>query len=200
MSLARLTEPDAVILAAEEYDRIGREAFLARYGYRPASSYYLEHNGRLYDSKAIAGVAVGIQHGEPLRGSDFVGGEATVRRRLEKLGFRVQRTTEIRVTTPDATEVRTEPPDVSSERERRLGLWAEIKSSGAGRHDPARLNELRVFYGGRGIWVHQELTRGIGGSTAGVAVGLLHTGSAYADDLHDGWGALPLPCDERSWA
>jgi hypothetical protein len=47
------------------------------------------------------------------------------------------------------------------------------------------LNELRVFYGGRGIWVHKEVTGGIGSSPAGVTVGLLHTGSAYADDLHE---------------
>ena len=75
--------------------------------------------------------------------------------------------------------------DVAEERERRLALWADLKVSGEILHSPSALNDRRVFYGGRGIWVHQEATKGICRSANGVTVGLLHTGSSYADDLSD---------------
>jgi len=78
-----------------------------------------------------------------------------------------------------------EDPTVSAERARRLATWHELQSSGSGLFEPARLNEARVFYGGRGIWVHQEITKGLGGYRSGVTVALLHTGSSYADDLSD---------------
>lgn len=91
MALSDLSNPRAVIAAVEEFDQLGREAFLKRYGFKPARSYFLEHEGRFYDSKAIAGVAHGYQHGERLEGRDFVGGEATVRRKLEKLGFTIRK-------------------------------------------------------------------------------------------------------------
>jgi putative restriction endonuclease len=75
--------------------------------------------------------------------------------------------------------------EVVAERERRLGLWRNLQASGAPVHSPSLLNEQRIFYGGRGIWVHQERTKGLGGSASGVTVSLLHTGSSYADDLSD---------------
>jgi hypothetical protein len=78
-----------------------------------------------------------------------------------------------------------EPSDVTGERDRRLELWTMLQGQPSQLHAASLLNELRIFYGGRGIWVHQEITRGIAGSTTGVTVGLLHTGSAYADDLHE---------------
>lgn len=89
--LADLTSPDAVRWAMAEFDAIGREAFLTKYGFRPARSFFLIENGRRYDSKAIAGAAYGYQHPQrgPMAGRDFVGGDATVRPKLEGLGFRV---------------------------------------------------------------------------------------------------------------
>lgn len=89
--LADLTSPDAVRSAMAEFDAIGREAFLTKYGFRPARSFFLIENGRRYDSKAIAGAAYGYQHPQrgPMAGRDFVGGDATVRPKLEGLGFRV---------------------------------------------------------------------------------------------------------------
>ena len=67
-----LTDAEAVRQALAEYDRLGQAAFLDRYGFRPARNYMLEHNGNVYDSKAIFGAAFGYQHGV-----------------LEKLGFSV---------------------------------------------------------------------------------------------------------------
>jgi hypothetical protein len=74
-----------------EYDELGREAFLSRYGYGPARSYFLVHDGKRYDSKAVAGAAVGKQFpaSGPVTASEFSGGEATVKAKLEQLGFEV---------------------------------------------------------------------------------------------------------------
>lgn len=81
----------SVRLAIEEHDQLGREGFLAKYGYRPAKSYLLEYRRRLYDSKAIVGVAYGYEHPAqgPLRSREFSGGESTVEALLTGLGFEV---------------------------------------------------------------------------------------------------------------
>ena len=82
---------DAVIQAIEEYDRLGQDEFLRRYGFDRARQYVLVHHGKSYDSKAIVGAAHGYLTGEnPLAARDFSGGDATVGRLLRKLGFTVQ--------------------------------------------------------------------------------------------------------------
>jgi hypothetical protein len=91
MSLADLTSRPAVLAAVREFDRLGREAFLATHNFGKARRYYLSLKGGRYDSKAIAGVAHGYQF--PREGAldrrHFSGGEKTVRRQLEAMGFRV---------------------------------------------------------------------------------------------------------------
>ena len=89
--LADLTSRQAVLQAIEEFDRLGREAFLAKYGFGKARQYFLIHDGRRYDSKAILGVALGFQFPGlgPLKPSEFSGGDATVKRKLEELHFTV---------------------------------------------------------------------------------------------------------------
>ncbi len=89
MALSDLTRRE-ILLAAEEYDRLGRDAFLDTYGFAPARSYLLLLNGRTYDSKAIVGVAHGYLSGQrPLEANNFSGGAATVGRLLRGLGFEV---------------------------------------------------------------------------------------------------------------
>ncbi|MBD3923291.1 hypothetical protein IEZ26_01550 [Nocardioides cavernae] len=89
MSLQDLTSTEAVLAAIEECDKLGRDAFLDRYGFGEARTYFLEYGGRRYDSKAIAGVAYGKQHARPLRSEEFSGGHDTVARKLTGLGFYV---------------------------------------------------------------------------------------------------------------
>lgn len=89
VSLAKLTDPWAVRSAIREFDDIGRSAFLKKYGYGEAKEYFLEQDGRRYDSKAIVGAAYGFQHGTPLTPNQFSGGEETVMRQLKTLGFTV---------------------------------------------------------------------------------------------------------------
>jgi 5-methylcytosine-specific restriction protein A len=90
MALRDITH-EAVLAAVAEYDRLGQDEFLVKYGFDRARSYLLVHNGKAYDSKAIVGVAHGFLPGErALAARDFSGGEATVGRLLRGLGFTVQ--------------------------------------------------------------------------------------------------------------
>lgn len=91
MGLADVTDPNAVLAATREADELGRDRFLQKYGFGESRQYFLRHEGKLYDSKAIIGAAHGFQHPDlgPLTAHDFSGGEQTVQRQLEKLGFAV---------------------------------------------------------------------------------------------------------------
>lgn len=89
-NIFRLTSVEAVKEAIAECDKLGRDNFLAKYGYKPARKYPLEYNGREYDSKAIAGVAFGKQHGDPLKWNEFSGGLERAVPALRKLGFTIR--------------------------------------------------------------------------------------------------------------
>jgi 5-methylcytosine-specific restriction enzyme A len=91
MPLGDLNSRKAVLQAIEEYDQLGEEAFLEKYGFRPARSYFLIHKGRRYPSKAIAGVAHGYQYPKKgaLASAQFTGGDASVKAKLRSLGFAV---------------------------------------------------------------------------------------------------------------
>lgn len=82
----------AVLRAIEEFDGLGRDAFLGQYGFGRSRTYFLRHGGKLYDSKAILGVAHVYLGGgrSALTAGDFSGGEATVAQTLRYLGFEVQ--------------------------------------------------------------------------------------------------------------
>lgn len=88
MSLSMLTTREAVLEAMREYDALGASEFLKKYGFGMAISYRVLHEGRSYDSKAIAGVAVGKEHPDhgPMNSADFSGGE-NVQQKLISLGF-----------------------------------------------------------------------------------------------------------------
>ncbi|MCV7223643.1 HNH endonuclease [Mycolicibacterium elephantis] len=89
MALADLTAA-AVNAAIDEYDEVGRDAFLVKYGFGPAKDYFVIRDGKQYDSKAIAGAAHSyLPGGQPLHADEFSGGEATVVRQLRQLGFHV---------------------------------------------------------------------------------------------------------------
>ena len=87
-----LTSKEAVLDAIREFDQRGREQFLAEYGFGPAKSWRLIHEGKAYDSKAIYGVAFGYEHPDigALASDDFTGGEHSVVQKLRELGFHVE--------------------------------------------------------------------------------------------------------------
>ncbi len=89
MAFGDLTSKIAVSKAIEEFDSLGRDRFLEKYGFGRARAYFLVHRGRHYDSKAIVGAAHGFQFGRSLGPQDFSGGKATVRPKLESLGYTV---------------------------------------------------------------------------------------------------------------
>lgn len=92
MALADLTESTAVLKAIEEADSLGRQPFLDKYGFSPSREYFLRYEGKRYDSKAIVGAAHGYQRPDlgPLKPNAFSGGEQTVQKKLEQLGFNVE--------------------------------------------------------------------------------------------------------------
>jgi hypothetical protein len=122
MSLADIHSRAAILRAIAEYDALGQAAFLATYGFGPARSYFLVHEGRSYDSKAIVGAAHGYEYPQlgPLGAHDFSGGEATVARKLEALGFEVRR------------EGITHPTDaqIAQERAARMAQWTQLQAQG----------------------------------------------------------------------
>lgn len=75
---------EGVLAAVAEFDELGQDSFLRKYRFSKAKSYFLEVDGKLYDSKAVVGAALGMAPG------DFSGGDQTVARRLESLGFTVR--------------------------------------------------------------------------------------------------------------
>lgn len=93
MGLSNLTKA-AIESALAEFDEIGREAFLDKYGFKEARAYFIERGGKRYDSKAIAGAAHGYARSDlgPLQPIQFNGGEATVKPVMERLGFSVVNT------------------------------------------------------------------------------------------------------------
>ncbi len=92
MALSDVTA-EGVKRAMVEFDRLGREAFLAQFGFVQERGNFLIRGERQYDSKAIVGASHGYDRPDlgPLRPQDFTSGDATVARRLESLGFDVQR-------------------------------------------------------------------------------------------------------------
>ncbi len=89
MALPELSRRE-ILEAVAEYDRLGRDGFLEKYGFGPARSYLLVVDGQTYDSKAIVGAAHGFLPGqEALSARDFSGGAATVGHLLSGLGFEV---------------------------------------------------------------------------------------------------------------
>src|SRR5206468_4992133 len=76
----------AVTEALDEFDDLGREAFLSKYGFGKARRYFVRRDGKYYDSKAIVGAAMGYQDPSagPLASDAFSGGERSEERRVGK--------------------------------------------------------------------------------------------------------------------
>lgn len=95
MGIQDIRDPAAIRAAMAEYDRLGRTYFLEKHGFAKSREYMLRDaaTGKLYDSKAIVGVAYGYLYPDqgPLQASEFAGGEATVEHLLTGLGFEVVR-------------------------------------------------------------------------------------------------------------
>jgi hypothetical protein len=85
---------DSVLAAMERFEGRDRDEVLEEHGFRRALDYVVDHEGTEYDSKALYGIAYGIQFPDrpPARDTPgFTGGADTVVRALTNLGFAVRR-------------------------------------------------------------------------------------------------------------
>lgn len=91
MSLALLTNPEAVQAAIAEFEKIGRDRFLEKYGFGNGEILFRLKDGSKYDAEAILAAAVGYQHPSrgPLRANEFVATRDAVGDKLDELGFHV---------------------------------------------------------------------------------------------------------------
>jgi putative restriction endonuclease len=75
---------------------------------------------------------------------------------------------------------------VISENARRRGLWESLIAAGGPQDSPpGLLRELGIYGGAQGVWVDKRITGSASPNGSGIAVGLLHNGSTYDDDLSD---------------
>lgn len=140
------------------------------------TGYVLLHEGQQYPPKAAVGLAARRVLGRVLEPHEFSSGVAPGQAVcvLRELKF-------------DVEPLDTEPADpVEYERQRRLDMYGSLLDAGGPRGvEPRLVNSFGIFYGGRGIWRNKEVTGHLTPSGGGVAVGLLHTGSSYPDDVDD---------------
>jgi MoxR-like ATPase len=89
MSISDIKDPEAVEQALGEFDRIGRRAFLDKYGFGASDNWFVLRDGRMYDAKAILGAAHEYAGLGPLPHTEFSGGPPT-NQVLQRLGFEVR--------------------------------------------------------------------------------------------------------------
>jgi hypothetical protein len=186
MAIEDITDPDAVLRALAEFDQLGHEALRHKYEFGKAVRWYLEHNGRLYDTKAVLGVAHKYQFGDALGPRNFYGGAPT-NNVLKRLGFTVVNTDEMAPLASGATGfwIFAARPD----RYRLLDSVRELDE------DEWRTAGSDVRAGDRvAVWQY----RGGGKLRGVVALGQILTNpreTTASDESHPFWiaGADPLP-------
>jgi HNH endonuclease len=85
---------------------------------------------------------------------------------------------------------------VEHELARRLALYDEaMKRATSGLNKPSDLKELGIYGGASGVWVNKSETSKL--DSAGIAVGLLHTGKQYDDDVDESGILYHYPTTNR---
>lgn len=85
------------------------------------------------------------------------------------------------------------------ERLHRREMWERLRAAGGPKAvAPSVLRELGIYGGQQGIWVDKARTAGLTEDRTGVTVGLLHTGSSYADDLAEDGVVYHYPSTQRA--
>jgi hypothetical protein len=84
------------------------------------------------------------------------------------------------------------------ERAHRLEMWERLRAAGGPKGVASSvLRELGIYGGQQGIWVDKARTASLTEDRTGVTVGLLHTGSSYADDLTEDGVVYHYPSTQR---
>src|SRR5690349_21053433 len=82
---------------------------------------------------------------------------------------------------------------------RRREMWDSLVARGGATNvAPGLLRELGIYGGAQGVWVNKLVTENFSPDGVGIAVGLLHNGSSYADDLSDDGVIYHFPNTGRS--
>jgi hypothetical protein len=90
MKWSSIADRAPVLQAIAEFDGLGRDAFLAKYGFGRSTHLYVTYEGNLYDIKALAGATRGYADANagPLRYNEFSSGKPLVDL-FRRLGFDV---------------------------------------------------------------------------------------------------------------
>jgi hypothetical protein len=91
MKWSSITDRSPALAAIAEFERLGRDAFLAKYGFGKSTRLYVRHEGKIYDIKALASATHGYalpEAGGPPRNNEFSSGQALVEL-FQRLGFEV---------------------------------------------------------------------------------------------------------------
>ena len=98
MGLHEVTR-DSVLDAVDEYDDLGRDGFLARYGFAGQVDVVLEYVGQKYDGMAVLAAGHGFLTGTPLTSAELSDKEPEVAERLARLQFHVLCTPKVKAPT-----------------------------------------------------------------------------------------------------
>lgn len=118
-----------VLRALDEFDRVGREAFLEKYGFRASTHLFVKHEGKRYDIKALAGATHGYADPDtgPLKNNAFSSGKPLVDF-FQRLGFEIESTSD-RSMLEHATTLREALQEI-------LSGYLDAKSSKIGKTSP----------------------------------------------------------------
>lgn len=88
--------------------------------------------------------------------------------------------------------------EIQQEAEHRKGMWDALLDAGGPKGvAPGVLRDLGIYGGAQGVWVDKARTGSLTKDGTGATVGLLHTGSSYADDLSDDGVLYHYPSTNR---
>lgn len=167
-----LTRAD-IEVALREWRESGEDAFHRKFGTRAAAKFLLlDSDGHPYDAKAILFGARRLR-GFDGENRDFDGDRKTVAEPLAALGFEV-------LVKPEASVRGAASVDDEVLWRRQALRTLETRHGGHVHVPSSSVNDLRIFWGGRGIWYDAARTRVL--CAPGVTVGVLHTGRHYADE------------------
>ena len=160
---------DAVLRVMGEFDELGRENFLRRYGYSGSHHLWIVHEERRYDMKAVwAAAHVEPKTPLPVPMPKPNNSRHIVKPQIEKLGFTVEDTSNGPPPDPAVTprnQILYGPPG-TGKTWHTVNLALSIVEGGNGKHDLERFEELRF-----------DVRTGAGN----IALATFHQNFAYED-------------------
>ena len=163
---------EAVLSALADFDQLGREEFLGRYGQRPSRSRWIQHDGRQYDMKPVWRAAFGHMDATGALARDdpkyFLSSDL-VQKHLEALGFEIGGDINVDQDAPDGQQLNRilYGPPGTGKTWHTVNLALEIVDGHQeGRHDRERFDALAF-----------DPVRG----TGNIAMVTFHQNFAYED-------------------